>query len=176
MGWKNIEKRFNIQHIVQIRNNQICIGSGYIGEIITISFEGKITKMDRDYSNEHLKRYCIELKEAEKTGELKKLIDMPDTFQNLKTIYTCKKGRVIKKYCEEYEYPNVCTDGDLIYENTFFIDRKDAVRYCKRNARLKLKHSARNLKERFIESNQKVGRSIKYLFVDLYEFIVSFFN
>jgi len=132
--------------------------------------------MDRDYSNEHLKRYVTELREAERTGELKKLIDLPDTFENLKPIYTCEKGRVIKKFCEQYEYPNVCTDGDLIYENTFFINRKDAVKYCRKDARLGLKYSARNFGERFIESNQKMGRATKRLFIDLYEFIISFFN
>ncbi|MGL6120674.1 MAG: hypothetical protein ACRC0V_09235 [Fusobacteriaceae bacterium] len=172
MGWKNIEKKFNIQHIVQIRDNKICIGSGYIGDIITISFEGKIIKMDRDYSNEHLKRYVTELREAERTGELKKLIDLPDTFENLKPIYTCEKGRVIKKFCEEYEYPNVCTDGDLIYENTFFVNRKDAVKYCCKNARLRLKYSAQNFGRKFTE----MGRATKRLFIDLYEFIISFFN
>jgi len=176
MGWKNIEKRFDIRHIVQIRDNKICIGSGYIGDIITISLEGKIIKMDTDYSNEHLKRYVIELKEAEKTGELKNLIDLPDTFENLKPIYTCKKGKVVKKFCEEYGYPNVCSDGNLIYENTFFIDKKDAVKYCKAQAKLHLKYSQKNFRNTFIESNIRIYEAVTQVCVSLYEFVRSFFN
>lgn len=101
---------------------------------------------------------------------------MPDTFENLKPIYTYKNGKVIKKFCEEYEYPNVCTDGKLIYQNTFFRKREDAVSYRRNDARLNLKYSYRNLGEKIIKSTQQVSIATKRLFVDLYEFIVSFFN
>jgi hypothetical protein len=176
MGWKNIETKFNIKHIVQIRDNRICIGSGYIGEIISISFDGKLIKQYKDSSNEDLIRYNAELIEAEKSGELKKLIDLPDTFENLNTIYTFNNGRVLTKYCEKYDYPNVCTDGSLIYENTFFKDRKEAISYCKNDAKIGVKYSARHFKETFIESNKNMWRQTKRLFIDLYEFAISFLN
>ena len=178
MGWKNIKDNFKIEHIVQIRDNRICIGSGYIGEIISISFDGKVIKSYdlSSRSNEDLSRYQKEINKAEKNGELKKLIDLPDSFGNLKPIYTCEKGRVIKKFCEDYEYPNVCTDGDLIYENTFFIKRNDAVKYCKNDAKLGLKYAAENFNRRFIEGNKNIYNATKRLFVDFYEFGISFFN
>lgn len=178
MGWKNIKDRFKIEHIVQIRDNRICIGSGYIGEIISISFEGKILKSYdlNSRSNSDLLRYQKEINLSEKTGELKKLIDDPDVFTDLKPIYTHEKGRVIKKFCEEYKYPNICTDGDLIYENTFFINRKDAVKDCKKNAKIGLKYSAQYFGRRFIELNQNMVKATKRLITDFYEVIVSLFN
>lgn len=178
MGWKNIKDRFEIKHIVQIRSNRICIGSGYIGEIISISFDGKIIKSYdlNSYSNDELLRYQKEINISEKTGELKELINSPDMFENIKPIYTCKKGKVIKKFCEEYEYPNVCTDGELIYENTFFINRKDAVKYCENDAKIGLKFSAENFGRKFIELNEGMIKATKRLVVDFYEFIISFFN
>jgi hypothetical protein len=176
MGWKNIKTRFNIEHIVQIRDNRICIGSPYIGEIISISFDGKLLKQYKDHSNDDLARYNSELIEAEKTGELKKLIDLQDTFKDLKIIYTFEKGRVITKYCEEYNWPNVCTDGYLIYENTFFKDRKEAVKECRLDARIGLKYSAIYFKEKFTELNKNMFKATKRLILDVYELIISFFN
>lgn len=178
MGWKNIEKRFKIQHIVQIRDNRICIGSGYIGGIISISFDGEIIKRYdlNNTSNEHLRRYQIEMNEAEKTGELKELIQSKDTFFNLKPIYTHEKGVVIEKFCEEYDYPNVCTDGSLIYENTFFKSKKEAVKDCKHDCRIGAKYGFQHFVNAFYDCNKKMFRVTKRLILGMYQFVRSYFN
>lgn len=178
MGWKNIQDKFKIEHVVQIRDNRICIGSGYIGEIISISFDGKILKSFdlNSRSNDNLLRYQKEINICEKTGELKELIDALDVFEDLKPIYTYKNGRVIKKLCEEYGYPNVCTDGDLMYENTFFINRSDAVKDCKHDCRLGVKYSAQNFGRKFIELNKDMYKATKRVIVDLYELVRACFN
>lgn len=172
MGWKNIHKKFKIIHITQIRDGRICIGSPYMCEIISISFEGKIIKSYKDRENEDLNRYQSEIEEAEKTGELKKLIETPDHFVNLKIIYTGEKGRIIKKYCEEYDYPNICTDGELIYTNTFFKDKKEAKKYYKNDARLEVKYLVKSFRENFITLNKRMFKSAKGLTIAIWEYIL----
>ena len=68
MGLKKLIEKYNIKHLVQKRNDNICIGSEYIPDIIVISFDGKIIKKYKngDYDdgwsiNEDLKRYQEEL-------------------------------------------------------------------------------------------------------------------
>lgn len=176
MGWKNIKDKFKIKHIVQIRDNEICIGSSYIGDLISISFEGKLLKGDEHFSNQELDRYVLELKEAEKSGELKELIDTQDTFRDLKPIYTIKKGRVIEKYCEQYDYPNICTDGDLIYENTFWEKRSDAVVEAKISAKFSVKYDFKRLKEKRRDRRRERNYDYKRILKSIWEFFISKFN
>ena len=134
MGVKTIKEKYDIKHMVQKVGENICIGSPYVHNIITITPEGKVANIwDRNSSNPDLRRYVEELEADVKTGELKKLFHQKDAFENILPIYTTEDGWVIKKYCEKYGYPNITTDGELMYENTFFVNYADALKYLKRD-------------------------------------------
>lgn len=130
MGWKNIKEHYDIKHIVQVGVRReygdepcIMIGSPFICDIIVIRVsDGKILKRYKDgYTNELLRTLQPRLDEDEKNGVLKALIDSEDTFGKLLPVYCIDDGRnIVKMWCERYGYPNVTTEGMLMYENTFY--------------------------------------------------------
>lgn len=139
MGIKALKEQFNIGHIVQIEDGKICIGSPYIPKLIWIEKDYSVKHNDTFSGNKDLVRYFEELTKASKSGELKRLIESQDEYSELQTIWTADDGRVIKKQCEVFEWPNVTTDGQLIYENTFFETRKEALRDCRTESFSRLK-------------------------------------
>ena len=171
MGIKAIIEKYRIGHIVQRgENGDILIGSPYISNIIQISSDGKILKRYADgRTNEDLQRYQRELDLDESTGELKRLIDLPDTFGELIPVYTYKGANVVKKYCEKPGWPNITTDGQLMYENTFFLTPHQAYNALIRNTRIskyELKSLSGDLKEYVV----KTGRKLGYIFRRFYQY------
>lgn len=140
MGIKAIKEKYKIEHLVQKTEKGICIGSSCHHDIIVINMEGQIvTKYkNRKYNdgwstNEDLKRYQEEMIIDEENGELKKLIDLKDGFGVLFPIFTVDDGVLIETFCEKYDYPNTTIEGFLIYENTFFKTREEAIEYALRD-------------------------------------------
>jgi hypothetical protein len=176
MGIKAIREKYKIEHLVQNRDNVICIGSGYIHDIIVISFDGKIIKKYKNgvyndgwSTNENLKRYQEEMIIDEENGELKKLIDLKDDFKVLLPIFTVDDGVLIETFCEKYDFPNTTIEGYLIYENTFFKTREEAIDYglrdCKSYIKI-LEEGKQELEEEISKKNERINMFQKRL-VDL---------
>lgn len=134
MGWKNVKTHYRIEHIVQVREGNICIGSGYLPEIIVIDAAGNLVK-SYDGHNDELSRYQAEMKAD--LPKLRALVEAPDSFETSLTVYTyeTRKGVLVEKQCETPGYPNVTHDGILMYENTFSTDKAKVVRWAKDYAR-----------------------------------------
>ncbi len=176
MGIKSIKEKYKIKHIIQKCDGNICIGSGYVHDIIKISPDGELIKVwDRNSSNPDLKRYIEEMSADELTGELKRLFHEEDSFRigELKPIFTTKAGFVILALCEKYGYPNTTIEGEIMYENTFFMNYSDAIEYLKKDTQLGVKHSFRNFNEILIDSIERVVKSGKYLFRNIWYYIMS---
>lgn len=133
MGWKNVKDHYRIEHIVQVTEKGICIGSPYIHDIIVIGMDGKLCRRYEDGANKNLLRYQSEM-EAD-LAKLQDLIAKPDTFEKSVTVYTYDDG-IIEKQCEEPGWPNVTYDGRLMYENTFSVDKDQVIAWAKRSADL----------------------------------------
>ena len=132
MGWKNVKEHYRIEHIVRVEDDCICIGSGYIPNLISIDQDGTILE-NVDGSNDDLHRYLAEFKaDPEK---LKELVSLPDKFGPTVPVYTYDGDQIIEKQCEETGWPNLTTDGELMYENTFFASRDDAIETAITNAK-----------------------------------------
>ena len=137
MGYKTLRQYYGIGHIVHVIKDTIWIGSPYCPETIGISIKtGKITTLPQfSINNVDIQRYIKELTADQETGLLKKLIDAPDCFPvAYKKIWTHRKGNILLKRCEDYGFPNCTTDGDLMYENRFFLTRKEAVKDARYSA------------------------------------------
>ncbi|NTF07156.1 hypothetical protein G6L37_13465 [Agrobacterium rubi] len=130
MGWKNVKEYYRIDHQVQITEEGICIGSPYVHAIIVISLDGEIVKA-YDRQNEKLKRYQADLNADPR--KLRELIALPDTFSASIPIYTYHGAAIIEKFCEELGWPNVTHDGLMMYENTFFALKEDALSAARTN-------------------------------------------
>lgn len=136
MGWKNVKNHYRIEHHVQVTNAGICIGSGYIHDIIVIGMDGVIKKgypgVDWISKNDCLNRYTDEMNDNPE--KLKELVLSPDIFDVSIPVFTYDDAEIIEKQCEELGYPNVTHDGQMMYENTFSTDRKEVVKWALENA------------------------------------------
>ncbi|MDF2462005.1 MAG: hypothetical protein K0Q43_240 [Ramlibacter sp.] len=134
MGWKSVKDHYRIRHLVSVAPECICIGSGYIHDLIVIGPQGRITKRDEGRSNEDLRRYQAEMDADPQL--LARLVGQADVFARAITVYTFEDGRVLEKQCEELGWPNVTHDGCPMYENTFSADRAEVVKWALRDCEL----------------------------------------
>jgi hypothetical protein len=140
MGWKNVKEHYRIEHIVQINENQLQIGSSYIQDLIVVDMEGTVVKRyERGLaSNENLERYQQEI--DANPALFKELMTKPDTFEKSITVYTWEGEKIIEKQCESTEWPSVTHDGELMSENTFSVDKEQVIRWAKKSAKSKIHH------------------------------------
>ena len=146
MGWKAVKEHYNIEHNVKVDDGKICIGSGYIPDIITFDFEGNF------YNR---KDPCVWTKDSElirlqqvldaDPDLLKKLIKQEDTFTASIPVYTYSGAKITEHFCEELGYPNVTHDGLMMYENSFTTDRNEAIEWALKNAESAVKWEERRL-------------------------------
>lgn len=157
MGWKNIKEAYGIKHIVRIVPDKgICIGSGYIHDIIVIDKDFNIKRSQHIGRGEPFDS-MVRAMEADK-AELRRLFDAPDTFAKSVTVYTYDyDGNIIEKKCEEPGWPNITHDGECMYENTFSTDRAQVVEWASANIEATIKSTRRTLAdtERELEECRK---------------------
>lgn len=138
MGHKAIKDYYDIKHTVTVQDGNIVIGSAYISEIIVITPWGKVIKgFERKHANDDLNRYVAQI--SADASMFETLYNTPDKFGPRLQVWTCKDGRVVRKYCEKYGWPETTTDGELMYENTFFRTSGEARKYLLRSTRIGVK-------------------------------------
>lgn len=145
MGWKAVKDHYRIEHIVQVTDKGICIGSPYIHDILVISKDGVLMKPDRVSQNVSLRRYQDEM-EAD-PALLQELVLREDVFDRSIKVYTYDGAEIIEKLCEEPDWPNVTHDGLVMYENTFSTDREKVVKFAWRNASAGVEAGRRYVKQ-----------------------------
>lgn len=135
MGFQAVRKYYDIKHIVAVYDKRdfggpcICIGSPYIHDIIVIRISDAKVVKGYERGNDDLGRYYAAIKEDEKNGILRGLIDTPDVFTRNLPVFTIKDWAVVADYCEEYGWPNTTNSGYIMYENTYFKTREEAYAY-----------------------------------------------
>lgn len=82
---------------------------------------------------------------------LESLVKSDDKFDKSITVYTFDGGEIIEKQCESTGWPNVTHDGELMYENTFSIDRELIVKAAKRSAAARIKMIGESIERTKIE-------------------------
>ncbi|GAB0154387.1 hypothetical protein [Marinobacterium sp. BA1] len=128
MGWKNIKDHYKIGHHVQVVPGKgICIGSGYIHDIIVLSETGEFLKRYSG-SNEDLNRYQTEMNAD--PAKLATLIAEPDVFSTSLPVYTFDDGRIKEFLCAEYGWPNCTHDGQMMYDNTFSSSKDEVIKWA----------------------------------------------
>lgn len=139
MGWKNVKEHYRIGHYVQVTPEGVCIGSGYIHDLIVISQDGTLRKRyDGSGSSADLARYQDEMdKDPDK---LRELVATPDVFEKAVVVYTYQRGEITEKVCEVPGWPNVTHDGCMMYENTFSTDKSKVIAWAKQNAALEVEY------------------------------------
>ncbi|MEO1108243.1 MAG: hypothetical protein AAFX90_10005 [Pseudomonadota bacterium] len=135
MGWKAVKDHYKIGHYVAMHEGKgICIGSGYIHDIIRIDPEKKTINWGKlgPSHNDDLARYWSEIHAD--LDAFWRLVEEDDQFTADLPVYTYEGGKVVEYACEQYGWPNVTHDGQMMYENTFFEREEDARKAGIRNA------------------------------------------
>lgn len=128
MGWKAVKEFLNIKepyiHVHMVEGN-LCIGSGYIATLMTFSPEGALIKSIDSSASQTI----IEIKNklTEEPQTLVSLLACEDRFDVFMTVYTYEGGEIVEKHCERVGYPNVTHDGQLMFDTSHFVDKKDAI-------------------------------------------------
>lgn len=137
MGWKAIRDHYRIEHIVQVCEGKILIGSPYISSLLVVKPDGAVVWGELGpSSNDALARYKREM-DAD-PAKLRDLLAAPDTFSASITVYTYDGAEIIEKQCEVVGWPNCTHEGEMMYENTHFADRASAVKCATDNARARV--------------------------------------
>ncbi len=147
MGWKNVKKHYRIDHFVCVTDKGICIGSGYIHDIIVLNpWKKTITETMGPSNNDKLARYLQEMRADQ--DKLWALIEEKDTFEVSLPVWTYKGGDIVELACEKREWPNVTHDGQMMYENLFFATRAQAISAGIRESEAAVKHEVRATNQR----------------------------
>lgn len=152
MGWKNIKEGYRIGHSVCLTEEGFCIGSPYVYDLIVIGLDGAIKKRCDDRINDDLHRYQNDM-DAD-PERLRRLINEPDEFKAALPVFTYDGGTIIEKQCEEYGWPNVTHDGQIMYNNSFSADKAEVVKWAKENCGYAIKL----FEERLLEIKQRLSK------------------
>ena len=128
MGWKTVKEYYKIGHIVHVEDGKLLIGSQMCTHLFEFDMKGKFIKgalCGLDEPNE-LFPWREAIKADSESGKLGELLATEDKFENLVTVWTFNREKIIEKQAEKCEWPNCCTDGELIENNTHFTSRKKA--------------------------------------------------
>ena len=132
MGIKALKREFKIGHIVQRLPGKIVIGSPYVSELIAIHSEGIVSKSRSVQSGKDEIGQIYDALIGCDKAKLLKILNDPEIPIDPKPVYTeATRGRVIKVYCEEYGWPNLTTEGVLMYDNIHFKRRSEALKDSK---------------------------------------------
>ncbi len=136
MGWKTLKENFGIEHIVKVENDQVLIGSPYIGDLGVIDVTtGRLSL--KDGWERGLEDYTA-LRNAS-PAEILAFLQAPDHFNGKTRVYIVSDAKVYEDYCEKEGYPNVTYSGRLMYQNTTFLDLKEAQTYALKSLEYRVK-------------------------------------
>lgn len=130
MGWKAVKDHYGIKHTVQVccvggKGACICIGSGFIPKLITISLDGCVLSRNESLPSS-LEDVYNRMVVDRKTGLLQSLVVKRDIFASWWPVYYPDRGLINEDFCERYGYPNITHSGDLMFDNKHFKTVKEA--------------------------------------------------
>lgn len=132
MGWKALKERFGITHLVQVTDDGISIGSGYIPNLATIDPVTGAVREPEAFARFLQHQYPALLAAA--PADLVALLVAADTFTASIPVYFFENGTVVERQCEQPGWPNVTHDGRMMYGNIASTDRNTVIGWGKRDA------------------------------------------
>lgn len=139
MGWKTLKDAYGIdKHIVCVTSKGICIGSGYVHDLVTIdTVTGRLRENEAFLG--FIRQYYPALVQAT-PAEILAHIQAEDTFAAAIPVFTYEGATIVEKRCETPGWPNTTHDGALMYENTYSTGREVVIGWAKRSAKLEAEH------------------------------------
>lgn len=161
MGWKNVRDHYRIEHIVKLIDGTMHIGSPLVGSLVTVTPDGEATVNKAFTGSAEIHRYCDDINAD--PNMFMRLMASDDVFAASIPVYTWDGGRIVEQLCEEFGWPNVTHDGDLMYQNTHFLEREEALQYARRDAHAKvatLQETVEEARQRLAEREALLARAV----------------
>lgn len=158
MGWKAFKEHYGIEYIVQVCDGSVIIGSAYVSEIIRIDETGRAlwTTSMSQRPGDNLDRYMQAIN-ADPSVSLA-LLWQPDTFSAFIPVWTYRGSEIVEEQCEEPGWPNITHAGNMMYENTYFATRDDAIKAAIQDAKAGFYWRHRRVREIEDELKEAVER------------------
>jgi len=103
------------------------------------SLEGK--------TNAELASIWDKLHELIENGQIKDIIDGVDEIENPLPVFTIEDGKLVETCTDKYGYPNTTISGEIMYENTHFKTREEAIKHGIEEYEAGVRIMSRRLKE-----------------------------
>ena len=130
----------NTEYIVSNHKEYIAIGSGMCHNLISVDKETLKLKYALDIRGigrdnllgwrfTELAFIWDKLHELIESGEIIDIIEGKDVIENPLPVFTVHDGRLIESVTDSYDWPSVDDNGVLMYDNTHFKTKKEALEY-----------------------------------------------
>ena len=158
-------------YIVNNQEEYIAVGSSLCHNLISVDKKTLKIKYALDTWNtgrqsvghhEELGFIWDTLKELINNGEIHDIINGNDEIDNPLPVYTIEGGELIETWTDEYGWPNTTIDGTIMYENTHFKTRKEAIENGIRDYKNRYEYK----REYFEELKEKIKKTEEdYFFI-----------
>ena len=165
------------KYMVNNNENYIAVGSPLCHDLIKVDKQTLNVKYALDTFHEGRKCFEETSSQSEKTellfiwdklheliqsGEIKDIIEGNDDIENPLPVFACEDGVLIETFTDKYDYPNTTISGDIMYKNTHFKTRQEAIKYGIEDCRYAVKSYERREKELTCELEKVTNKLIKY--------------
>lgn len=153
MGFARFKEHFKIeQHIVSAENNVIYIGSDMASRLVGIDMQTGAVLVNDTFSS-FLGKYYPEIFKATNRERLAPILEV-DHFEQSIPVYTFCNDQLTEKFCEKLGFPNVTHDGEIMYNNSHFANKDDAIENFRRNLIIRIE----NYKDAIVELQEKLDK------------------
>lgn len=147
MGWKTFKQKFNIEHIVQITDRGVCIGSAYCHDLAIVDPKtGSMLNRHHSIFSDFLKENYPNLYRTERFDILASL-QAEDTFETSIPVFTYNKDQILELKCEKLGWPNITHCGKLMYDNLYFKTKEEAVKAAIKDLKSAINYASDHLKD-----------------------------
>ena len=145
-----------IDYIYHFRDGKVCIGSYMCHDLITVNAKTLTVQYALDtfhegrqaLKNENLEFIWDKLHELIESGEIHDIINGRDIIDNPLPVFTVDKGKLVESVTDYYEYLNTDDNGVLMYDNTHFKTKEEAINYGLEEYKSEIKFFERKISER----------------------------
>lgn len=123
-------------YTVHFEENKVCIGSPYVSHLLTVDTKTLSVKYALDtfrkgrdsLGSKNLTFIWDKLHELIQTGDLQRIITENDSTVGMFPVYSVREGCLIESFTDEFGWPHSTHDGTLMYNNTFFKTKSEAIK------------------------------------------------
>jgi hypothetical protein len=156
----------NTDYIVHHVDGHVCVGSPMCHDLISLDKETLKLKYALDtfktgrksLSSKGLEFIWDRLEELIKTGQINDIIQGDDTVENPLQVFCFQNGKISESLTDAYGWPNTTLDGQLMYENSWFKTRIEALTHAAEELKSEIKWCQKSIEEMRAELTKREQR------------------